>query len=474
MGYIILSVLALLCLILVLRALSVRKQARPLSSSGPSFSETDTMQQAGQLAAMLRCRTVSVKDTFDDAAFSDLRTLVQEQFPLFHKQAERMIFSDDCWIYCLKGADETRNIMLMSHHDVVDVSDHWQHDPFGGEISDGKLWGRGAVDTKTPLFSEFYALESLLKEGWQPPCNVWLGSSHNEELGGDGIPKALDYFQSKGITFEVILDEGGAVIDPVLGGMLCKKNAAIAVHEKGRYYLNCTAETNNSHISLTAAENASPVERMSSFVRDVTSSRLYIRRLNPQVKAMFRHLAPYCSFPMCLLFSNLWLFGPLLKAVMPKLNPQAAGMIGTTGSCNRIEGGKTNCTAEIVLRFVDGEDGKQDLDTVLRTAKQYGISVEIDPKSEYHAPADMEKPQFAYLKDCIAAIFPQYPAIPMILPAGTDARTLTDICPCVLRFAPILLTKEQLASVHSEDENISLEAIPLCTAFYRHFLVNYK
>ncbi len=144
---------------------------------------------------------------------------MQELFPTVHARAEKKIFSDDCWIYKIAGKDNSRNIMLMSHHDVVAADGAWEHAPFAAEIHDGKIWGRGTVDTKTPLFAEFSALEELLSAGYEPPCNVYIGSSHNEELGGDGIPTALQYFQKQGIAFEVILDEGGAVIEPPLGGM---------------------------------------------------------------------------------------------------------------------------------------------------------------------------------------------------------------------------------------------------------------
>ena len=168
----------------------------------------DAMAYAVRLQKMIACRTVSKKDSFEPAEFHKLRQVVEELFPLVHQKMERMIFGDDCWIYRLPGADQNRNIMLMSHHDVVDVTEPWDYDPYG-EICDGKLWGRGTVDTKTPLFAIFSALEELLEEGFQPPCNVYIGSSHNEEQAGDGIPKARDYFKTNGITFEVVLDEGG-------------------------------------------------------------------------------------------------------------------------------------------------------------------------------------------------------------------------------------------------------------------------
>ncbi len=470
--------LAIICLVAVLLINTVRatKKARKLTDFKPFYNDDEIMNYALRLQKMIKCKTVSVKDSYDDSEFKKLRDVMAELFPIVHEKAEKMTFSDDCWIYKLQGKDKNRNIMLMSHHDVVEVSGEWQYYGFGGEIADGKIWGRGTVDTKTPLFAEFSALEELLNEGYEFPCNVWIGSSHNEELGGDGIPKALKYFKENNIVFEVILDEGGALIEPPLAGMKCDKCGMVAVHEKGRIYLNCTALAENGHASLTAGAKATPVERMSAFVNEITTNDIFIRRINLQVEAMFKHMAPYLKFPMNMLLANLWLFGGIIKKVMPKINAQAGGLIGTTCTFNNIEGSTASkkCTAKAFLRPVDEDDFKKDLEKFKEIAKKYDITVQMTEDSEYHGPADMTKPQFEYTMNCIGEIFPQYAASPFILPAGTDARTLTDVCECVLRFAPIKLSAQQLGSVHAENENIDIESVANCVAFYKHFIKNYK
>ena len=81
---------------------------------------------------------------------------------------------------------------------------------------------------------------------------------------------------------------------------------------------------------------------------------------------------------------------------------------------------------------------------------------------------------FAYTKKIISQIFPDVIPAPYILPAGTDARHLCEICDCVIRFAPIEMNDEQLASVHSENEHISLESIANSVVFYKEYLKNYK
>lgn len=188
---------------------------RPKLSEGRSyFTDEQITEYALRLQKMIQCKTVSKKDSFDDTEFKKLRDAVEELFPLFSEKSEKMTFGDDCWIYKIAGVDTAHNIMLMSHHDVVAADGDWSYEPYSGEIADGKIWGRGTVDTKTPLFAELSAIEELLTEGFEFPCNVYIGSSHNEEIGGDGIPKANEYFKENGIKFDVILDEGGAIIAP--------------------------------------------------------------------------------------------------------------------------------------------------------------------------------------------------------------------------------------------------------------------
>lgn len=446
----------------------------PLNPTRPLMSYDQAREYARGLQKMIACKTVSRKDGFDGESFAQLRKVMEENFPLVHQHCRKLTFGDDCWVYLLPGEDTSRNIMLMSHHDVVDAQGDWRHPPFSGDIAEGKIWGRGTVDTKTPLYAMFAALEELLAEGYVPQCNLWLASSHNEEQAGDGIPLAAAYFKEQGILFDFVLDEGGAIIDPPMGGMTCAKCAMVAIHEKGRYKLVLTAQEGSGHAGLTAGAKSTPTERMADFISEFRREEIFIRRMTPELEGMFKAMTPYMAFPMKVIFANLWLFKPLLVKLLPKLSPQAGGLLGTTCAFNDLtteEGGK-RCTARIMLRCIDGEDLKQDLVQLRQLAAKYDIQVE-DGENEYHVPADPTLPPFRKISQCIRGVFPDVPVIPFILPAGTDARTLTELCPCVLRFAPLRLTAQQLASVHGENENIDISAVGAAVVFYRRVLECY-
>ena len=66
------------------------------------------------------------------------------------------------------GKSTEKPLLLMSHHDVVEATGNWSHDPFGGDISDGKLWGRGTLDTKVSLWAMLQTAEELAAEGYIP------------------------------------------------------------------------------------------------------------------------------------------------------------------------------------------------------------------------------------------------------------------------------------------------------------------
>ena len=471
---IVLYIILALAAALLLNTFFQTRKARKLEGRHPTFTEAQLERYGMTFSRMLQCATVSVKDSYDDTEFAKLRAVVEEDFPLLHEKADRKLLSDDCWLYKLPGKDPSRNILLMSHHDVVPAAEDWTMPAFEGIIQDGKVYGRGAADTKGSLCGILFAAEEMLREGVTPPVNLYILSSHNEELGGDGMSATLEYCRQQGITFEVILDEGGAIVEPPLAGMDCEMCAMVAVHEKGRLRLKCTVENESSHVSLTAFKG-NPVERMSQFIQEITTKNIFIRRLNPQTRGMFTALAPYCKLPMKLLLSNLWLFGGLLTRILPKLNATAGGMVGTTCNFQEIQGSVNSkvCTASVMLRNINEEDLKKDYAAFKAVADKYGITLETQ-REEYYAPADADSPAYQYAFDCLAKVFPRFPAAPYILPAGTDAWRLTPICNCVLRFAPTRMSKQQLGSIHAADENLDIAAIGEAAAFYKYFVENYR
>jgi succinyl-diaminopimelate desuccinylase len=96
----------------------------------------------------------------------------------------------------VKGRGEAPAVMFNTHLDHVDVGDpsRWPYPPFGSEIHDGKIWGRGAMDIKGPLAAQVYGVGQLVAEGTRPPGDVYVSGTVQEEIGGLGARHVITYF----------------------------------------------------------------------------------------------------------------------------------------------------------------------------------------------------------------------------------------------------------------------------------------
>lgn len=95
----------------------------------------------------------------------------------------RTVNGDNYYGYGDVGEDNLPMFGILAHLDVVPISPTWEHDPFGGEIEDGYLYGRGTLDDKGPFIAALYACAQLLKEGYKPSKRIRFILGCNEESG---------------------------------------------------------------------------------------------------------------------------------------------------------------------------------------------------------------------------------------------------------------------------------------------------
>lgn len=449
------------------------KKSRKTSSSPRKTVAPDTLDQyALKLQKMIQCKTVYCDD-YDDTEFAKFRKLLENEFPNLHKQAELKIYGTGCLIYKISGKNTNKNVMLMSHHDVVEAEGEWTHLPFSGEIADGALWGRGTVDTKTPFFAELQAVEELLAEGYNFGYNVYIGSSNNEEVCGDGIPFAVEDFKKNNIKFSLVLDEGGAITKKLMPGVT-EKSAMIAVHEKGRHTFKCTAKSGAGHQGLNPT-NSNTISRMSAFINEVNKSKIFDKQLYPEVEATFIKHAPYMSYPYRLLFSNLKLLKNPLTRILPKVNKQVSAMMQTSLYFTTIHGGSREqvqareVVAYAFFRCVRNSILAEEIIMFKEIAKKYNIIVE-ESVVDYCKPTSFTSEYYNKLENVLNTNFPDVIVAPFLLTAGSDARRFTDIADNILRFAPIDLNEQQYASIHNNNENITVSNIGECVCFYKDYI----
>ncbi len=137
-------------------------------------------------------------------------------------------------------------LLLMGHTDVVPVNpDGWQRDPFAGEVVDGEVWGRGAVDMLNLTATMAVAFRSLAQSGFRPRGTlVYLAVADEENLGTWGAEHLLDHEQDAVRADYVVTEAGGFQMPTARGPRL-----PVIVGEKGSYWCRITVRGTPGHAS---------------------------------------------------------------------------------------------------------------------------------------------------------------------------------------------------------------------------------
>ncbi|MFD8490749.1 M20/M25/M40 family metallo-hydrolase [Streptomyces sp. NA03103] len=355
----------------------------------------------------------------------------------------------------IEGEDPSRPALLIhGHTDVVPANaDDWTHHPFSGEVADGCVWGRGAVDMKDMDAMTLAVVRDRLRSGRKPPRDIVLAFLADEEAGGTyGARHLVDHHPDlfEGVT-EAISEVGGF---------------SFTVNEQRRLYLIQTAEKGIHWMKLTVAGTAG---HGSMIHRDNA-----ITELSEAVARLGRH-----TFPVRVTKTTRAFLDELGDALGTELDPEdmegtiarlggIAKLIGATlsNTANPTQlgaGYKVNvipgeATAHIDGRYLPGyeEEFLADLDRIL------GPHVR---REDVHANKAVETTFDGALVDAMQSALvaedPAAKAIPYMLSGGTDAKSFDDLGIRGFGFAPLKLPPELdfAGMFHGVDERVPVEGL---------------
>lgn len=427
---------------------------------------------AAELAELIRAETVSESGKKNEAKFEAFHEKMFAMFPSLFAACETENF-DGSLLIRWRGKSDKEPLLLMSHHDVVEAQGEWTHPPFAGEIADGRLWGRGTVDTKCSLWAMLRAADELAAEGFVPERDVYFESACNEETDGSGADAITKALSDRGIKFFMTLDEGGMMMyDPIGGadGVF----AMVGVGEKGCADLKFIARSDGGHAS-TPGKNT-PLVRLGKFMAAAERSKIFDVKLPPVVAEMLRRMAPYMKEPLRSVFKNADKLKPLLCKAMPLVSATAGAMLKTTLAFT-MSGGSEGANvlpmeAYVVgnMRFSHHQGGRDSIEKITKLAKKFGVETQVLDAGFESPVSDYKSDAFKLVERAVAEVFPGAVPVPYIMTGASDSRYFSRVCDNCIRFAPFTIDEQQLDSIHAADENIGLDTLAPAVDFYKYII----
>lgn len=366
----------------------------------------------------------------------------------------------------IEGSDPgAPSLLLLGHTDVVPVTpSQWTRDPFGGELVDGEVWGRGAIDMLNLTTTMAVAVRTLASGGFRPTGTLVYAAVADEEAGGVHGAEWLAEHQAEAVGCNYVITEMGGIVSRGRSGAT---TVTVTVAEKGLGWRRLRVRGAPGHGSRPYGANNALV-KAAEVVR-----RLAAYRPAPRLDDLWRAWVADQDFDEELAAS---LLDPdRIDEALATLDPRTAALAHacthTTFSPNVIQGGvKTNVipdevVLEVDVRTLPGEEEAAVAGHLAEALGDLSPEVEVEPlQSATASRSSGDSPLYQALGRVVEAAYPGATLTPRLLVGGTDARFFRArgaVAYGFGLFSPAVTYEDLSTRFHGVDERVDVESLRL-------------
>ncbi len=361
----------------------------------------------------------------------------------------------------LKGSGARRPLILLNHTDVV-TSDpqRWRVPPFSGEIVEGAMYGRGAMDMKNLGLAQLVALVMLKREQVPLDRDVIFLAVGDEEAAGSGTDWMIAHQRELLGNAEFMINEGGSA--RMEDGKV--RQVGVAVAEKAAFWLKVTARGTPGHGSRPIPDSAP--NRLVRALDRILNHRTELKLL-PVVEEYLREMARFEPEESARKFRSArqslrdkrfraqlerdYFLGPMLR------NTVSITMLGGSQQTNVIPG---EAWAHLDVRLLPGEDPEAFLEEIRRVINDKNVTVEPQEQSFRIAnESSTHTGLYAAIRRAAGRYFPDAVVAPRFTTGYTECQRYRPLDITCYGFAVHAATAEESATAHGDNERIRVEEL---------------
>jgi acetylornithine deacetylase/succinyl-diaminopimelate desuccinylase-like protein len=371
----------------------------------------------------------------------------------------------------LRGEREGPTLCYLGHVDTVLAEPaEWTHDPWSGELADGYIWGRGALDMKSQVAAEVAAAASLGRSGWRPASgDLLLVAVADEETGGELGAQWICRTHPEKVRCDLLINEGGGGVFEYRG----RRCYGVCCAEKGVFRFTVTTDGVAGHASMPGmGENA--LLKMAP-VLERLAARQPAYELTVEPEAFLTGIGEDPDKPAAAVEH--------IRAVDGRLATMFEPMLGVTFTPTRIKASEkinvipSRAELKVDCRVPPGlgeREVRKGIAEVLGDEAREPWRIDFTERITGN-----RSPMSSPLMDAISAWLgeqdPGAEVVPVILPGFTDSRHFREAFPeCVAygffphRYQSLL---ESAPLVHAADERIDVRDLAFATEAFRNLTV---
>lgn len=349
-------------------------------------------------------------------------------------------------------------LCLLSHIDVVEAeAERWERPPLSGEIADGHVWGRGALDMKGMGAIEAMTMALLVRQRVPLQRDVIFLAVADEEVDNQGIRHMVQHWEDVGCSH--VVNEGGVGLrDALFEGQTI---LPISVGEKGFLWGQLVAEGEPGHGSTPVPDTAP--ERLVAAYQALAERKVDIT-WDPSVYALLHAVGEHHGGVSGWVLRHPALVRLLVKGQLMD-NPLTRAILIDTVNLTGFSGAKepnvvpSRVQANVDSRLLPGTDPDEMAARIEKIVADAGVEgVHFEPTSQMNgAVSPWDDPFYEALARRSVEGLPEAVAGPALSPGFTDSIYLRELGVRAYGMVPFVLTEDDLRTMHGDDERVSIE-----------------
>ncbi|MEA2217501.1 MAG: hypothetical protein QOJ35_127 [Solirubrobacteraceae bacterium] len=365
----------------------------------------------------------------------------------------------------LRGDADGPTLCLLSHVDTVLATPaDWTHDPWSGDLADGFVWGRGALDMKSQTAAEVTAALSLAREGWRPARgDLLVVVVVDEEVGGTlGAMWICEHHPDK-VRCDYLLNEGGGAVIPFDG----ERYYGVCVAEKGIFRFRLTTDGVAGHASIPRiGDNA--LLKMAPLLAAMDGRRPGFD-LTDGPRALLEGLGLEPDGDPAAAFERLRARDPGLALLVEPLLGVTLAPTKITAS-QKINVIPASAALSVDCRVPPGLGEPQALARIREVLGEDGYRLEFTERVVGNQ-SPVDSPLMDAITAWIAEHDPGARVVPTAMPGFTDSRTFRDAFPDCIAYGFFpqrhMTLYDSMPLIHAADERIDVRDLGFATSFFR-------
>ena len=367
----------------------------------------------------------------------------------------------------IKGNGAKRPVILLAHMDVVGVErQRWSIDPFAGEIRDGYLYGRGAIDDKGMLAANLMTMlllkRTLPKAGASLSRDVVFVATPDEEAGGEWGMGWLVKHHPEVLDAEFALNEGGRtrIID---GG---QRYLAVQSAEKVSHIVAVTAHGSAGHAAIPLPDNAifrlaRALETISCYAEPVMLTEITRKFFAQLAEIWASEVEKQAMLDLVSSDPNRAEAGAIVLSRTPVFSAVLRNGISPTV----LEGGKqfnvipASAAAVLNVRTLPGHSIDKVVNRLRAIVSEPGVTIEITHRGEEAPASDPGSEMFSAIAEAARELDPQLAVVPYLSTGVTDSARLRMLGVKAYGVLPFPMVQSDEERMHGNDERVPLESL---------------